>query len=196
MSGIHETPTKTYVAGEAIEPFRGVTINTSGQAVYAGAGVPHDGISEQRVASADPLTVRLRNAQGTRKVCVVTASGSVGDKLYAAASGKASKTKAGRALYEALEAWTAANSIIEVQPLSAGDKDACEGTQTATAGDASNGYIDITHGLPFTPTQLLFTVISSAGAVRVITSAVADGTKVRLTVTSLAANDVASFNFS
>lgn len=190
MSGKNENGLFSLTAAAALTAFTGIKIDSNGQAAVAGLGEVHDGIVENNVASGGAAMIRLRTAPGTRKVTVAS-SCSIGSYLYAAASGKVSTTKSGPALYMALQAATGDGSIVEVLPLPGRDNDVSEVYKVADATDQSNGYVDFTHGLGAAPTFYLIQAFNgSTGAPRVLATAVADSTKVRATITSLAANDV------
>lgn len=117
---MNETGLKGGIAGEAIEPYRRVKLNaTDGYYYLAGADDDDDGISDSKAeAAGDQITVRQPNVPGTRKVmCLTTCS--KGARLFGAASGKVDDTSVAgvRSRYKALQACSAANTLIEVRPL-------------------------------------------------------------------------------
>lgn len=89
---------KSFIAGEALEPFRRVKLGADGETVvYADAGDKGIGTTiDQRITSAEAtaghrVTVKLDNGAGT---VLMTVNGDIADKavLYAAADGKVSAT--------------------------------------------------------------------------------------------------------
>lgn len=112
MSQYVETPTKTFVAGAAISQHLRVYL-ASGVLAAAGASTKMLGTLDYTTfASGDPATVRLRTAQGTRKM-VASEAITAGDPVYAAASGKVA---ADGSVMEglALESSTTDGDVIEV----------------------------------------------------------------------------------
>lgn len=119
MAEINVTGLKAFTAGEALEAYRRVKLNSSQEVVYADADDIGIGITEDAAASAGVVTVRLHNAPGTRKV-VCAAAVDIGDILYGADDGKVNDiVTVGPAMYEALAAGSADLSVIEVIPLGA-----------------------------------------------------------------------------
>ena len=89
---------KSFIAGEALEPFRRVKLGADGETVvYADAGDKGIGTTiDQRITSAEAtaghrVTVKLDNGGGT---VLMTVNGDIADKsvLYAAADGEVSAT--------------------------------------------------------------------------------------------------------
>jgi hypothetical protein len=112
----------SFAASEAMEWRRAAKYgSTAGQAGYAGAGDRIDGIVQDIVASGDDVALRTRNSPGDH---IVTVDGevSVGQRLYAAASGKLSATQCGPAQMVALEAATADGNEIRAAFLPEGDR--------------------------------------------------------------------------
>ncbi|HOR28493.1 MAG TPA: DUF2190 family protein [Candidatus Sumerlaeota bacterium] len=104
----------SFIAGEALEAYRRVKLDTGSgtNVVYADAGEAAIGVTVEKVASGDPVAVRLNKHGGTHKV---TAAGSfaVGATLYGANDGKVDDAASGSAIGTALEAATAAGDIVE-----------------------------------------------------------------------------------
>ena len=109
-------------AGEAIEPYRRVTLS-GGKLVKAGLTDRELGtIEEAAFADGDLRAVRLRTAQGT---CKMVAAGAiaVGDLVYTSGFGRVSATATATSylLGTALEAASIAGDVIEVLRNSHGD---------------------------------------------------------------------------
>lgn len=113
MSQMVEGPTRTFTAGEAIAQFLRVK-GAPASATLAGASDISVGTAERVAASGETFAVRLRTAQGTRKM---VASGAItaGNPVYAAAAGKIAGSGT---VYEgiALETSTTNGDVIEVMP--------------------------------------------------------------------------------
>ena len=109
----------TFIAGEALEPFRRVkiesgTVTTPPEVVYADAGEQHIGTTGNvRIADGAPVAIIPRNATGTVEICAADTF-SIGATLYGAADGKVSDTSSGSAIAQAKAACTTAGDIIEV----------------------------------------------------------------------------------
>lgn len=132
MSQFFETPCRPDTAAGALGQY--LRVKTPGALALAGASDVAYGTMEIAATAAGPATVRLRNAQGTKKMVAVDAI-TAGDVVYAASSGKISASGTvieGRAL----ETSTTDGDIIEVMPLGASTVDAGtvteSGTQTLT----------------------------------------------------------------
>jgi len=109
---------RTFPTATAIEPFRAVTINSSGNAALlgSGAGATFHGVSQNRAVTAgDPVSVKLKKSSGTMKSNMAT-TGAVADVIYAAAGGQGTTSASGSAIGTALEACTTANGTIEMLP--------------------------------------------------------------------------------
>lgn len=108
---------KDFTAGEDLAKRRLVKQHsTAEQVMYADAGDDYIGITEYGVSSGDPVTVRAVNYPGTREVTAADTF-SLAAVLYVADDGKVDDVATGRAIGIALEAATAANDIIEMQPI-------------------------------------------------------------------------------
>lgn len=84
----------TVIAGEAIGSNIRVKYNSSGNVVICGVGEAHDGITLDDVASGEEVAIMPAGQPGTQKV-IMSGTGSVGDRIYGAAAGKASTTVSG-----------------------------------------------------------------------------------------------------
>jgi hypothetical protein len=139
MSHFVETPTKTFLAGAALAEYRRVKITdastTPPTVGYAGATDVSIGTTEQAVFAAGSIAIRLRTAQGTKKM---VAAGAItgGDPAYGAANGMVDATGT---VYEgiALESSTALNDVIEVLPSPNVDV-----AQTITGTNAASFTVD------------------------------------------------------
>jgi hypothetical protein len=109
----------TFTAGEALEPFRRVkiesgTVTTPPEVVYADAGEQHIGVTGNiRTADGDPVAIIPRNVTGTVEICAADTF-SIGATLYGADDGKISDSSSGSAIAQAKAACTTAGDIIEV----------------------------------------------------------------------------------
>ncbi len=109
-----ETPCRAFVANAALGIYTRVKLS-SGKVASAGASDPSIGTLEKATfADGDSVAVRLRTAQGTKKMVASVAITS-GASVFAAASGKVAATGT---IFEgiALQAATADGDIIEVMP--------------------------------------------------------------------------------
>jgi hypothetical protein len=110
MSQYFETATRPDLAAGAIAQH--LRVKTVGALVVATAADVELGTMELPCTAAGPATVRLRTAQGTRKM-VASVAITAGDPVYAAAGGKVAAT--GTVFCgTALETSTADNDVIEV----------------------------------------------------------------------------------
>ncbi len=130
MSKFFETACRPDVAAGAIAQY--LRVKTPGALALAGASDPMIGTMENPCLEAGAATVRLRNAQGTRKM-VADGAITAGNPVYAGASGKVSASGTvveGRAM----ETVTADGDILEVMPASNTD------VSTATTGTSAVGF--------------------------------------------------------
>lgn len=106
---------KTFVAGEALEAFRRVKLDTgSGSSVvYADGGDSFIGVTQEKVDSGDNVVVRLKTTGKTFKM-VAEEAFAEGATLYGADDGKVKDTASGTAQGTALEEATADGDIVEV----------------------------------------------------------------------------------
>jgi hypothetical protein len=128
MSKYFETPTRPDTAAGAVAQH--LRVKTPGAIAVAGASDVSIGTMELPCLAAGPCTVRLRTAQGTRKMVALDAI-TAGNAVYAAAGGKVASTGT---VYEgiALETSTANNDVIEVLPAWAADLVAAAGITLPT----------------------------------------------------------------
>lgn len=112
MSQLVETPTKTFQSGGTISQFTRVVLS-AGVLAVASALQKALGTIELDAVADDQVSVRLRTAQGTRKMIAAGAI-SAGAYVYGAASGKISATANTNLEGIALEAAGASGDIIEV----------------------------------------------------------------------------------
>lgn len=120
MSSQIEGPTRAFTAGAAIGQYKRVML-TSGKLAAAGVGATDYGnelgtLEVASLADLDVVSVRLRNAPGTRKM-VAAGAFSVGAAIYGAAAGKVDDVSSGTQIGIALEAATADNDIVEILPI-------------------------------------------------------------------------------
>lgn len=166
-----ETPTRTFASSSlAIGKYLRVVM-TAGVLAIAGADVAELGVTEYPVLSGDTTgTVRLRTAQGTRKV-VANGAITAGSNTFAAASGKVSAT--GTVFTGiALEAATADGDVIEVLDgvASAFNRPVSVNTANLTLTAADSGKVitntgaagAITVALPVATLGLTFTFYVNA----------------------------------
>lgn len=143
MAEINTTGLKAFTAGEALEAYRRVKIDSSNKAFYADADDQGDGITEDKVAINDLVTVRMNNVPGTRKV-TCSAAVDAGDILTGADDGKVNDvaTTDGPALYRALSAGSGNNSVIEVIPLGVADGSRLLYANIATSAQVENTTVE------------------------------------------------------
>lgn len=139
-----ESGFKTFTAGEALEAFRRVKLS-SGSVVYADAGEEFIGITQDKVANGDPVTVALRSAARSYKA-VAAAAVTAGAVIYGAADGKVDDAASGVAQGTALEAATADGDVIEVL-LNNGVAGAIDGASTAIGDPTVNGSVPVVFAL-------------------------------------------------
>lgn len=134
MSQFVETPTRALPCSGAIAKYLRVKI-TAGQIAVAGAADTCVGTLEEASFNAgDMRAVRLRTAQGTRKM-VAAGAIAAGAPFYAAAGGKISATPNGNPEGFAIEAAAANNDVIEVMMDAIGLKTVSGQQVTVTAVD-------------------------------------------------------------
>ena len=113
----NDTGFKAFLAGEALEAFRRVKVTTANTrpatVVYADAGDVADAVTTEKVANAEYVSCRLKNAGGTVAIETVTAIGTPGITLYGALDGKVSTAEVGEAEWKSLEAASGSGSILE-----------------------------------------------------------------------------------
>jgi hypothetical protein len=135
----NETGVLTRTAGEALAAYRRVKLNASQQAVYADADDAGIGLTKYAAASGDPVGIKLDNHPGSRKV-TCSAAVDVGDILYGADDGKVNDvpTTDGPGLYEALEAGTGDNSLVEAIPIGDSNRSRLLHASVATSAQVEN----------------------------------------------------------
>lgn len=117
MAGYIQAPTRTFEAGGAIAQHLLVKLST-GKLAVAGATDDALGTMEDAAyADGDIVAVRLRTAEGTKKM-VASKSIALGAKVYQATGGKVTDSSGGGALEQgtAMDAAGADNDVIEVLP--------------------------------------------------------------------------------
>lgn len=138
MSQYVETATKTFVASGALTQFLRVKDNGSGKLMLADANDTNwiGSLERTTFADGDNVAVRLRTAQGTRKL-VANAAISAFAFVYAGAAGKVAPS--GNVVVGiAMEAATADNDVIEV--LSVAEQDA--GQAQSVTPDNAEGTVN------------------------------------------------------
>jgi hypothetical protein len=136
MSQFVEAPTRADTAAGAVSQF--LRVKTPGAIATAGALEQSFGTMDRTCVAAGPCTVRLKSAEGTRKM-VAAAAISAGANVYGAASGKVSSVANPNIEGIALEAATADNDVIEVLTVNAP-------TANTVTAYAANGALAIAPG--------------------------------------------------
>jgi hypothetical protein len=133
MSQFVHGPTKSFPANAAIAKFLRVKLLSTGKFDTAGAAdIDLGTLEEASFVAGDMRAIRLRNAEGTKKM-VANGAITLGVDVFAAASGKISATPSGFHLGMALEAATADGDVIEVLPGGGGGLRVARGQQTTVA---------------------------------------------------------------
>lgn len=162
-----ESGFKTFTAGSALEAFRRVKLDGSLNVVYAGAGEEFIGITQDKVASGDPVTVALRSAARTYKA-VAAAAVTAGAVIYGAANGKVDDAASGTAQGTALEAATADGDVIEILSNN-GAAGSIDGAATAIGDTEVNGAVPIIFGKQaIADATTSVTIVTPAFKVRII----------------------------
>lgn len=150
MSQFVETACRTFTAGAALAEHRRVKLSSGKLAYAAATDVAIGTLERPSFADGDEVAVRLRIAQGTRKM-VAAGAISAGSPVYAAANGKVAA--AGSILEGlALEAAGADGDVIEVMPLVANGKGVVNHTANFALTAADNGSKHTTFGASGTVT--------------------------------------------
>jgi hypothetical protein len=136
MSQFVEAPTRADTAAGAVAQF--LRVKTPGAIATAGALDQSIGTMDRTCLAAGPCTIRLKSAEGTRKM-VAAAAITAGAPVYGAAGGKISSVANPNIEGLALEAASADNDVIEVLPVNA------PGSNSVTAY-AANGALAIAPG--------------------------------------------------
>ena len=120
MSQYVETPCRTFEAGAAIARYLRVKLSSGVLAVAAATDPDIGTIERETFADGDLAPVRLRNAQGTRKM-VAAGAITLHANVYGAAGGKVDDVENENFYGMALEAATADGDVIEVLLYTLGD---------------------------------------------------------------------------
>jgi len=136
MSQFVESPTRADTAAGAVGQF--LRVKNPGAIATAGALEQSVGTMDRTCVAAGPCTIRLKTAEGTRKM-VAAAAISAGAYVYGAASGKVSSVANPNIEGIALEAATADNDVIEVLTVNAP-------TDNTVTAYAANGALAIAPG--------------------------------------------------
>lgn len=197
LGGLQTHPTVVSAnAAAALTENQGVVLSySSGVLTATGSGATDriDGYAAEAKASGEQVAVNLH--PGTR-LLEVRADGAItaGALVYPGATGYVSATANGVPLGVALNAATTAGDFV-VLLAKAWPGNVRFFYKVADATDASNGYVSFTHGLGAAPSGFVpYAVNGSTGAPRVIASVTNQSTNTvsRVTVTSVAANDIVS----
>lgn len=113
---------RTFTANGALTKYMRVKVTSASsttppQVEAAGAGEQHIGYVLKDAATGTPVSIRMRNADGTFQAIAGEVL-AVGASLYGAASGMVADTSSGSAIGVALEAATASGDIIECADFS------------------------------------------------------------------------------
>lgn len=165
MSTFQDGDYGTVISGAALVANRRVRINSSAQAVYAGADELHDGVTlGSASAQGQSVAVKWREAAGT---FLFTASAAVtaGGLLYGAADGKVSSTPTDAYVGRALEAASADNAVLEGlpdrSPLGRVFHTRVTVSSAQAAANSTNGQVDIDTGFGAAPRRRLVTVYTA-----------------------------------
>lgn len=123
MSQYNDGNTKSFIADEAIAKHLRVKLDSDGRVTIAGLADMDIGTAETPAfAAGDPITVRLRTANGTCKMIAIEAM-DAGAAVYTEASGKVQDTAAATSFQvgTAMEAAGADGDVIEVLRIGHGD---------------------------------------------------------------------------
>jgi hypothetical protein len=133
-----DTSTKTFVAGEALEPYRRVKLTGAQIVSYADVGEDAIGATVDRVASGDLVAIRLfRGSTGTFELESAGAVTQNAD-VYGAADGKIDDIPAGARLGQAIISSAGAAEVIEVVLC---QSDFTATNPTAIYGDVVSGGV-------------------------------------------------------
>jgi hypothetical protein len=101
----------TVRAGEDLEIFRRVNIDTNGEAVYSD-NATYDGVTQTKVADGEMVAVALKTSGRTFDV-IASGAVTLGATIYGAADGTVGVTENGSAIGKALDATTETLGRIE-----------------------------------------------------------------------------------
>ena len=175
MSKIFESACRPFTAGAALSQYLRVKLS-SGKLAAAGAADQSLGtIEEPSFADGDVVGVRVKTAQGTRRM-VAGGAITLGATVYGAASGKISATANGNVEGIALEAAGADGDVIEVLTVEVSDAALSVGG-VAAGYKIARGEIALDGSNP-TPVATGLTTVVSFHAMLKGTAAPGDSTSV------------------
>lgn len=158
---------KTFTAGAALEAYRRVKLDGSGNVIYAGAGEECIGVTTDKVASGNMVAVALRSSGRSFKA-VAAGAVTAGAVIYGAANGKVDDAASGTAQGTALEAATADGDVIEVL-FNNGAAGSINGGGVALQADGDPGSVPIVfHKQGITDATTDVTIATLSFKVRVI----------------------------
>ena len=197
MTQFTETPTKTWEADGAIALHARCKLDADGKVTVCDAVTAMDGTAVQEAfAAGDKIAVRLRSAQGTRKMIAADAI-TTGDTVYAAAAGKVTNEPTSAVVEgKAYDTAAADGDIIEVGPAGTGGAEFAGGLVVeeitfTEAGDTTyTGTVEIPAGATVLDIILSNVVLWDDGTSAAITIGDDDDADGWLTSTSLKATDM------
>jgi len=140
MSQENRTGIRTFTSGEALEAYRRVKLDSSGNVVYADADDVGIGIAEEAVAITTPVAVRMHGHPGTRKMVCSNAVAAYAT-VFGTDDGKVDDAAGcGPSLGVALEAGTANLSVIEIMPAT--EKEGLIHAAVADSTDVENTTVE------------------------------------------------------
>jgi hypothetical protein len=110
MSQMNPTGLRAFRAAEDLEAYRRVKLNGDGEVEYADAADDDIGTTETAADADTPVTVRLWNVSGTRKVILGGTVAALAT-VYPAADGKVDDTVAGNPLGKVLDGGVAGAAV-------------------------------------------------------------------------------------
>lgn len=116
MSQFYEAAVRPDTAAGAIAKY--LRVKTPNAVALAGANEQSIGTMDRDCTGAGPCSVRVRTAQGTRKMVSATAL-TAGNLVYGAASGKVSSVVNANVVGVAMETVTADGDVVEVMTVNA-----------------------------------------------------------------------------
>jgi hypothetical protein len=108
----------TFKANVAISAYRGVTLNSSREAVASATAVRPDSITQRDAATGDYVAVKFFNGPGTQKISITGCPVTAADLIYAGASGQATRAGGTVVIGRAEESASTNGSIIAFTPMS------------------------------------------------------------------------------
>jgi hypothetical protein len=176
MSQFFESPVRPDTAAGAVAKY--LRVKTPGAIAAAGALDQSIGTMDRDCLAAGPCSIRLKTAQGTRKM-VAAAAITAGNPVYGAASGKVSSVANGNIEGIALETVTANNDVIEVLSINqvnhsavvAYDTNGALGVYQHTATLTKAGVAAMTLAAPTVAQEgMMLTVVSQTANAHTITA--------------------------